>query len=88
MEDVNPYRKDQVVTSLLQGSIAIFIPCVDNIVASLYQPCNNLATCKVVVSLEQGCDKVVTTFPEGCRNPGFVMPSIQFQGCSKVLTRL
>ena len=49
------YRKDQVVATLLQGSTAAPLPCVNNILASLYQPCY-----EAVVKLEQGCRMVGT----------------------------
>ena len=71
------------MTTVSQGSTAIFIPCIDSIVASLEQGCR-----KVVAWLVQGCDKVVTTLLEGCPDPGIVNPASQFlvvtrwsQGC-------
>ena len=50
---------------------------------------NNLAgSGKVGSRLCHGWYKVVTTFPEGGPNPGFVTPSSRLQGCSKVITSL
>ena len=76
------------MTSLLQGSTAIFIPCIDNIVASLYQPCNNPPTrysgkvgTEVVAWLVQGCDEVVQTLDLSRPLAGLKVVARWSQGC-------